>query len=148
MPSSTRPAWLQADKRQIKVISSGCTPSSHICAKCLRASLPCPCMANPPSMAFQVTTPRDGILLNTLQASSMLPHFAYMSTKLLPTKTSDSKPLWMSCLWTNLPSSSAPNSAHALTPEQNWMHQDSFLLVAFAGKAALPSYVAHPSHIL
>jgi hypothetical protein len=33
-------------------------------------------------MAFQVTTSQDGILSNTLQDSSMLPHFAYMSTKL------------------------------------------------------------------
>jgi hypothetical protein len=34
-------------------------------------------------------------LLNTLQASSMLPYFTYMSTKLVPTKTSESHPLWM-----------------------------------------------------
>jgi hypothetical protein len=33
-------------------------------------------------MTFQVTRSQDGILLNTLQASSMLPHFSYMSTKL------------------------------------------------------------------
>jgi hypothetical protein len=38
---------------------------------------------------------QDGNLLNTFQASSMLPHFAYMSTKLLPTKTSDLQLLWM-----------------------------------------------------
>jgi len=55
-----------------------------------------------------------GILLNTLQASSMLPHFAYMSTKLLPTKTSNSQPVWMSCLWTSLPSSNVRKAAHAL----------------------------------
>jgi len=30
MPSSTKPAWLQADRRKTKVISSGCTPPSHI----------------------------------------------------------------------------------------------------------------------
>ncbi len=29
-------------------------PSSHIRSKCWRASLPCPCMADAPSMAFQV----------------------------------------------------------------------------------------------
>jgi hypothetical protein len=39
-----------------------------------------------------VTTSRDGILLNTLQASSMLPHFAYMSTKLFTTRTSHIDP--------------------------------------------------------
>jgi len=36
-------------------------------------------------MAFQETTSQDGILLKTVQASSMLPHFAYMSIKLLYT---------------------------------------------------------------
>ncbi len=41
------------------------------------------------------------ILLNILQASSMLPNFfAYMSTKLFPTMTSDLQPLWMICWWT------------------------------------------------
>ncbi len=49
-----------------------------------RASLACPCMAHPPSMAIQETTSHDGILLNTLQTSSRLPHFAYMWTKLFP----------------------------------------------------------------
>jgi hypothetical protein len=48
-------------------------------------------------MVLQVTTTWDGILLNTPQASSRLPHFAYMSTKLFPTKISDLQPLWMSC---------------------------------------------------
>ncbi len=43
-------------------------------------------MAHPPSKAFQVITFWDGILLNTLQASSMLPQFVCMSTKLLPHK--------------------------------------------------------------
>jgi hypothetical protein len=37
-------------------------------------------------MAVQVTTLEDGILLNTLEAPSMFPHFAYMSTKLFPHK--------------------------------------------------------------
>ncbi len=66
-------------------------------------------------MVVQVTIFQDGILLNTLQASSRLPHFAYLSTKLFPTKTSDSQPLWMSCSWTSLPSSSAPKPAHAFS---------------------------------
>ncbi len=44
-------------------------------------------------MVLQVTTFWDGIVLNTLQASSMLPHFAYMSTELFPTMTSDSQQL-------------------------------------------------------
>ncbi len=37
-PSSTRPEWLQADRRQTKVTSFGFTPSSHICFECSRAS--------------------------------------------------------------------------------------------------------------
>jgi len=76
MHSSTKPAWLQADRRQINVISFGCTPLLHIRSKCFRASLPWLCKAHPPSVAFQETTFRNGILLNTLKASSMLPHFA------------------------------------------------------------------------
>ncbi|CAM6020004.1 unnamed protein product [Sphagnum balticum] len=61
-----------------------------MCSKCARASFPYPCIANPPSMAFQETTSRVGSLLKTVHASSMLPHLAYISTRLLPTKTSDS----------------------------------------------------------
>jgi hypothetical protein len=55
-------------------------------------------------MAVQVTTSWDDILLNTLQASSMLPHFAYMLTRLQPTMTSESNPLSMICSWARLPS--------------------------------------------
>jgi hypothetical protein len=41
------------------------------------------------------------ILLHILQASLMLPNvFAYMSTKLFPTMTSDLQPLRMICWWT------------------------------------------------
>ncbi len=81
-----------------------------------RAALLCPCiMAHPPSMVVQVTTPRDDILLNALHASSMLPHFAYTSTKLFLTKTSDSHPFWMICSWTHLPSSIATMLAQVLS---------------------------------
>ncbi len=76
--------------------------------------LPCPHCTCPNIMVIQVTTFQDGILLNTLKAPKMLPNFAYMSTKLLHTKTSDSQPLWMSCIWTSIPSSSVPKLAHAL----------------------------------
>ncbi len=113
------PACLQADKRQINMISSGCTSSWHISSKCLGASLLCPCMAHLTSMAVQVTKSWDGILLKTLQASSMLPHFAYMSSKLLPTKTSESHPCSTICWWTHLPSSRATILAHAFsTPKK------------------------------
>ncbi len=53
-----------------------------------------------------MTTFWYGILLNTFLASSMLPHFAYMSTMLVPTKIFESHPLWMICSWANLPFSS------------------------------------------
>ncbi len=65
-------------------------------------------------MAFQVTTLCGGILLNTLQALSMPPHFEYMSMRLHPTKTWDSKPPSMICWWACLLSLSAPKPAHAL----------------------------------
>ncbi len=68
----------------------------------------------PNTMVIQVMIFQDGILLNTLQASSMLPHFAYMLTKLLHKKTSISKPLWTICWWTHLPSSSAISLVHAI----------------------------------
>ncbi len=91
IPSSTKPAWLQAYRRQTNVISFGCTPFSHICS---RVSLPCPCIEHPPSMVFQVTTYiLRWHLDENSPTSSMFPHFAYMSTKLPHTKTSDSKPI-------------------------------------------------------
>jgi hypothetical protein len=65
---------VQADRRQTKVISSGCTPSSHIWSKwlCYHACV------YPPIMAFHETTSRDSILFNTLRTSSLLPHLTYM----------------------------------------------------------------------
>ncbi len=59
-------------------------------------SLHCIC---PNIMVVQVTTYWDGILLNTLQASSMLPHFAYISIKLFPTNINSKPPSddWNSC---------------------------------------------------
>jgi hypothetical protein len=54
----------------------------------------------------------------------------------------------MICPWTHLSSSSLPKPAHALITWKKGICQEAFLLVAFVGKAALPSEVAHPSHIL
>jgi hypothetical protein len=57
----------------IKVIEIGSTP----CCICWNSSSSfCPQFTCPNIMAVQVVTFWDGILLNTLQASSMLPHFA------------------------------------------------------------------------
>ncbi len=61
----------------------------------------------------QMTTSWDGIFLNILETSSMLPHFAYISTKLLHIKTFESHPHSMICLWTHMPSSNATMLAHA-----------------------------------
>ncbi len=84
-----------------------------ICSTCWRVSLPWPCMVNPLSKVFQETTPWDGILLNTLQASSMLPHLAYMSKRLLLTRAFDTKSIPIICLWAHLPSSSPSTLAQA-----------------------------------
>jgi hypothetical protein len=59
----------------------------------------------PNIIAFQVTTSRDGNLLNSLWASSMLPHFTYMSVNQATTPASH--PLWMICSWAHLRSSSS-----------------------------------------
>jgi hypothetical protein len=59
----------------------------------------------PNIIAFQVTTSRDGNLLNTLWASSMLPHFTYMSVNQATTPASH--PLWMIFSWAHLRSSSS-----------------------------------------
>jgi hypothetical protein len=85
LPSSHETILAYAFSNLTKVWESGCTPSCCILLKYFQ------CL--PPSFAFshvpisgrtKVTTSQDGILLNTHQASSTLPHFAYMSTRLHP----------------------------------------------------------------
>ncbi len=99
LPSSSVTMLAHAFNNPTKVTESGHTPSCCICRNSSSAFCPCPYFACSNTLAFQVTTFWD-----TLQASSMFPHFAYMPTKLLHWKTS----------WTSLPSSSAPKPAHAL----------------------------------
>ncbi len=74
-------------------------------------------MAHPPSIyGIPKDISCDSHLLNTLWASStLLPHMAYMSTRLHPANTSASQPLWILCSWACLPSSSAPKLAQVLT---------------------------------
>ncbi len=98
-----------------KVTESSCTPSCCIHGNSSSALWPCPHFTCPNIMVFQVTISCDGILLDTLPASSVHPHFAYMSTKLVPTKRSESHPLQMICSWAHLPSSNAPMLAHAFS---------------------------------
>ncbi len=68
-----------------KVTEFAHTLSCCICRNCSSEFYPYPHFTCPNVMAFQETTSQDGILLKTVQASSMLPHFAYMSIKLLHT---------------------------------------------------------------
>jgi hypothetical protein len=75
-----------------KVTRSGCKPSSCIHWNNSSALCPRPQFTCPNNMGFQQTTFREDILLNTLQETSILPHLAYMSTKLLPTKVTNLQP--------------------------------------------------------
>jgi hypothetical protein len=109
-----------------KVIEFGCTPCIY--RNSSNAFCPWPHFTWPNIMVVQETTFWDGIFLNTLQTSSMFPHFAYMSTKLSPTKTSNSQPFWLICSWTCLPSLSAYNRAHTLT---TWIKVNLLGLVPF-----------------
>ncbi len=72
-----------------------CTLSCYIYQNSFSAFCPSLQFKCPDIMPVQETTSSDGILSDTLQASSMLPHFAHRSSKLLLTKTSNSQPLQM-----------------------------------------------------
>jgi hypothetical protein len=65
MPSSTKPASVQVDRIQTKVVSFGCTPSTHL-VKMFNSFLTMP--MHPLSTAF---TSGDGISLTTPQATFM-----------------------------------------------------------------------------
>jgi hypothetical protein len=56
----------------------------------------------------------------------MPPHLAYISTRLLPTSTSEPQPLWMICPWAQLLSSSAHTLAQTFQqPHKSnmvWLH--------------------------
>jgi len=106
-----------------KKIELTCTPS---CCNCQNNSISLYHWQHficPNTMAVQVRTSWDEIFLNVFQASSTLPHFAYMLTKLLPTKASYSQPFWMSCLWTILLSLNVPKLAQPLVYAFNYLVQ-------------------------
>ncbi len=93
-----------------KVTEFGSTLS---CCICQNAFCTCPHFTCPISLCSN--WPRlEMACCWTLSKCPQCPHFAYMSTKLLPTKTSDQQPLWMSCSWTSLLPSSAPKPANVL----------------------------------
>jgi len=84
LPSSRAITMAHAFNTPTKVTKFDYTPSSCISWNNLSAFCPwlhCIC---PNIMVVQVTTSQDGILLNISQTSSMLPHFAYISTKWFP----------------------------------------------------------------
>jgi hypothetical protein len=97
LPSSSTTMLAHAFCSPRKVTESGHALSCLHLLKFAFAFYPCPPFTCPNIMVDEVTTFQDGILLKTLAAPLMLPHFAYMSTKLLPTKTSDSQPLGLKC---------------------------------------------------
>ncbi len=79
----------------------------------------------------------QAILSETLQAISMLPHLAHISTRqLVPPQTHpDSKPLWMICLWKWLSPSTARKLVHALSiGTKVHLSRHSGILVPFARK--------------
>jgi hypothetical protein len=98
-----------------KVTGAGSTPSCCTCRIVPHCFSLCSHFTRPNIITFQVTTPRGGSLLNTVQASSMLPHWVYMSTRLPCRKTSESHPLSTICRWAHLPSSSARTLAHTFS---------------------------------
>jgi hypothetical protein len=72
-----------------------CTLSCYIYQNSSSSFCPCLQFKYPDIMPVQETTSSDGIFSDTLQASSLLPHFARRSSKLLLIKTSNSQPLRM-----------------------------------------------------
>jgi len=100
-----------------KVTASGHPPSCCICWNSSSAFCPCPHFTCSKTMVVQETTSYDDISFNTLRAYSMLPHFAYMSTQLFTTKTSEYHPLSMISLCTCPPQVQLCWHIH-LTPPQ------------------------------
>jgi hypothetical protein len=98
-------------------------------------------------MVVQVTTSWNGIFLNILQAPSMLPHFAYMSTKLLHTKTFEFHSHSMICLWTHSPSSSATMLVHAFNTPTKIIELVTHLLVVFVAIVSMFCAFIHISHV-
>ncbi len=96
MPSSSAPILAHAFSTTIEAIGLG--KKLSYCSLGNRSNTSCSCPHfTSPMITFQETTSCEGILLSTLKASSMRPHWAYMSMRLHPTKPSDSQSLWMIC---------------------------------------------------
>jgi hypothetical protein len=90
-------------KTPTKVARLGSTPSNYICRYNVNACCLWPHFTCPKIMALKVTILHVGIMLNILQAFLMLPHLAYMSTRLLLKNTFESKPFWTICSRPHMP---------------------------------------------
>ncbi len=139
--------WHMHSRLPQKVTLSSATPSFCNCWNRSNALCPCPHFTCPKIMAIQETTLCEGILLNTLRASFILPHSTYMSMRQFLTKTFDSKPLRMICSWARLPSSSATRLAHAFRTPTKLIGFGFRLPVAFAEKLPMPCGPPHISHV-
>ncbi len=118
LPSSSATMLAQAFRSPTKVTGHGFTPACCISGYNSNAFCPCPHFTYPRFMAFQATTSQMGIMLNTLKASSRLPHLVNILMRALLTPTSELEPLQTICSWIVLPSSSA--ATLALTAEDFW----------------------------
>ena len=75
-----------------KIVESGFTPTKCICLKVSEAFSTNPLFEYPTIMAFHENKFLSGILSNSSHAFSMLPHFGYMSTRVVATTKSDKIP--------------------------------------------------------
>jgi len=99
-PSSSATTLAHTFSSPPKVPEFGSTPSC------------CSCPA-PSVLAHISHVPSVGAWRMLIECSTRCLHV--MSTKLVPTKTSKSHPLWMICSWAHLPSSSATRLAYAFS---------------------------------
>ncbi len=99
-------------------------------------------------MAVQETTLCEGILLNTFQTSSMIRHLAYISTRLFPTNTSDSKTTLNDLFMGTLALFQCCYTSTHSAPPQKWQHLAALLPVAFLYIVPMPSVLALISQVL
>jgi len=87
LPCWSVAALVHAFSKPTMMTVSCSAPSHCICGDSSNAFNLCPHFTCPRIMEFQVTTSHTAMLLNALCASTMVPHLAYMSIRLLPTNT-------------------------------------------------------------
>jgi hypothetical protein len=80
-----------------------------------------------------------------------LPHFEYMSNKLLSTKAAESHQLWMICSWEHLSTSRAKMLAQAFSNPTMWSHNFPLQFIEIVPVPSCPTfhmlqYHGGPSH--